>query len=182
MTKIVEEPHSAPFIKKAAVLIPVFTSPGLPFNQSEILFTIRTDTVEHHKGQISFPGGHHERTDGSLQETALRETEEETGIPRSAIQVVAELEPVFIPVTKFNVTPFVGHITGNPQIILNIAESREIIKVPIHHLLEPTNQKLETYEYNGVRFELPAFYFNEHRIWGATARMLSQYLQKLTQP
>lgn len=178
--------------RKSAVLIPVFVelqasgtreyvySDSVTVNSSsKILLTKRTETVEHHKGQISFPGGRHEDSDTSLLETALRETEEEVGISRDSIEIIGELNPVFIPPTRFVVAPFIGLVHGNPPVFLNSDESAESIFVPIQHLMEESNTRLETYTYNGLNFQMTTYHYNGHRIWGATARMIHHFLRKL---
>ncbi len=157
----------------ASVLIPIFRSP----NGSKILLTVRTDLVEHHKGQISFPGGKKDPTDSSLLETALRETEEEVGIPRSEIKIVGELPPIPTVKTDYIVSTFIGIIDSDPKLQLNTHEIDSVLFVPIRHLLDPANSVLETYTLGGLQYKIKAYSFEGHRIWGATGRILQMFLE-----
>jgi 8-oxo-dGTP pyrophosphatase MutT (NUDIX family) len=149
-----------------------------------LLLTVRSKNVEHHKGQISFPGGRFdEDADKSLLETALRETYEEIGIKTKYIEsIFGPMPSVYIPVTQFEVHPFTGFITS-PNVLheltLNENEIESIFFAKIKDLLNPKNQKLEIYEYKGVRYSYTVYYINEYRIWGATARMISNFLNSL---
>lgn len=178
----------------AAVLIPIFVKenpenftgrrlsiPGTDttvpvLDTTAVLFTIRTHNVEHHKGQISFPGGMHEQSDRTLQETALRETEEEVGLTREHIQIVSELPKAMTLTSHFEIHPFVGIIRGIPPLRVNYAETEALLFVPLTHLLDATNQKMEMIEKDGVAYKIKAYHFEGHRIWGATARILSVLL------
>lgn len=148
--------------------------------KTEVLLTLRTDKVEHHKGQISFPGGVKEPGDASLRETALRECWEEIGVPVSQVEIIAELADVPTFVSGFHVRPFVGLVRGKPEFQPNPHETAEILLVPLAHLLDPTNMVLETLEHNGVGFKAKAYHYGSYRIWGATARMLSDFMQKIS--
>ncbi len=175
----------------AAVLVPLFHDSGSVkieyttskkfriTGEAEVLLTVRTDTVEHHKGQISFPGGTKDEEDIDFLHTALRETEEEVGLPRSHIQIIAELPTIPIPRTGFRVRPFVGIIEKTAAGILKPSpiEIAELLFVPLSHLLDTRNSTLESYEYEGVRYEMKAYHYKGHRIWGATAKMLQFFLE-----
>lgn len=145
---------------------------------AEILFTIRTQNVEHHKGQISFPGGVMEPQDLSLEETALRECHEEIGLRPEDVEIVAELPDVPTYATKFVVRPFVGLIRRRPEFKINPDEIEEMLLVPLGHLVDPDHSVLENYERNGVRYQLKAYHFGTHRIWGATGIMLQILLER----
>jgi 8-oxo-dGTP pyrophosphatase MutT (NUDIX family) len=148
-------------------------------SRTDVLLTVRSSTVEHHKGQISFPGGVREAGDASLLETALRETHEEIGLERRGIEIVGELPDVPTFVTQFRVRPFIGVVRGRPLLRPNPSEIEEILFVPLRHLLDPAHLTMETYERSGVRIQTPAYHFHTHRIWGATARMLQSLLENL---
>lgn len=145
---------------------------------TKIVLTVRTQTVEHHKGQISFPGGVFESHDSSLEETALRETHEEIGLKREFIEIIGELPEVPTVATRFRVTPYIGLVREYPEFEPNAHEIGEILLVPLYHLLDATNSVLETYERNGMNFKIRAYHFNSHRIWGATGSMLQTFLEK----
>ncbi|MBI3556450.1 MAG: CoA pyrophosphatase, partial [Deltaproteobacteria bacterium] len=165
----------------AAVLIPFITTAGAgdlrlksrngPLSISsatKILLTVRSHAVEHHKGQISFPGGVFEPSDMSLEDAALRESHEEIGLPRDQVEIVAELPQVPTVATRFQVTPFVGLVHGHPQFQPNPAEIGQIIFVPLHHLLNPANSVLDSYNREGLTYQFKTYNFGPHRIWGAT--------------
>jgi 8-oxo-dGTP pyrophosphatase MutT (NUDIX family) len=188
-------------LKPAAVLVPLIVDnnghepPGhqetSPFflktksrllqipSRTDVLLTVRSSTVEHHKSQISFPGGVREPGDASLLETALRETMEEIGLERRGIEVVGELPEVPTFVTQYRVRPFIGVVRGRPVLRPNPSEIEEIIFVPLRHLMDPAHLTMETYERSGVNIQTPAYHFHTHRIWGATARMLQSLLENL---
>ena len=175
----------------AAVLLPLFhdsenakieytnTKKFRIIGDAEILLTVRTDTVEHHKGQISFPGGRKDEEDTDFLHTALRETEEELGLPREQIRIIAELPMIPIPRTGFQVRPFVGIVEKTAAKLLKPSpiEIAQLLFVPLSHLLDPKNSTLETYEHEGVLYQLKAYHYKEHRIWGATAKMLQFFLE-----
>ncbi len=118
--------------RPAAVLIPLFVREKALWT----LFTKRTDTVEHHKGQISFPGGTKDATDANLWETAIRETEEEIGVPRAGVKILGAL-PKLVTVTDFEISPFVGAIPYPTQFAPHAGEVESIIEVPVSYLLDP---------------------------------------------
>ena len=160
----------------AAVLLPIYYREG----QYHILFTKRTETVKTHKGQISFPGGVYEDEDGALVNTALRESTEEIGLEARDVEILGELDDRPSVASNYIITPFVGLIPWPYQFKLNEAEAEEIIEVPIPALLEKNRlQRIETLEGKGL-----SSYFYNYRgkiIWGATARILVQFLQIFAQ-
>jgi len=158
--------------RRAAVLVPLFVREGA----LHVLLTRRTDTVEHHRGQISFPGGVEEVEDATPFETAVRETEEELGIAPGDVRRLGDLTPL-VTVTDFFVEPFVGAIPYPHALRPAEAEIAEVIDVPVAALLAPG--VLEERVLPG-RFEPTPFYrHGEHVIWGATARMLKELLDAL---
>ena len=158
--------------RRAAVLIPLFVKSGALW----ILFTRRTETVEHHRGQISFPGGGEEEDDPSPFATALRETREELGVAESDVRYLGALSPLTT-VTDFYVEPFVGAIPSPYPFRVAESEIAELIEVPVAALLDP--KILERRILPG-REEATLFYHHgAHVIWGATARMLKELLDAL---
>jgi 8-oxo-dGTP pyrophosphatase MutT (NUDIX family) len=159
----------------AAVLIPLLFKQG----EWHVLVTQRTLTVEHHKGQISFPGGACDPDDADLQATALRETLEEVGIPPGAVEVLGALDD-FPTITSFVVTPFVGSIPYPFAFHLNRHEVEEIIEVPLAFLHDPGNLRVEQWEHQGHLHDVLFWDYGPYTIWGATARMLKNLLDLIS--
>jgi 8-oxo-dGTP pyrophosphatase MutT (NUDIX family) len=154
------------------VLLPLFVRDGA----LRVLLTRRTDTVEHHRGQISFPGGVEEEDDDSPWATAVRETEEELGIAPGDVRLLGALTPL-VTVTDFFVEPFVGAIPYPHVLRPAAAEIAEVIDAPVAALLDP--KVLERRMLPG-RDEPTLFYhYGNHVIWGATARMLKELLDAI---
>jgi 8-oxo-dGTP pyrophosphatase MutT (NUDIX family) len=159
---------------RAAVLLPLYERDG----ELHVLFTRRSELVEHHKGQISFPGGAHDASDRDLQHTATRETWEEIGVDEGHIDLVGQLDEM-ITVSNFLVRPFVGRITvpGPYPFSHSEIEVAEILEVPLAHLQDATNTVAELREYQGRDVMMYSYAWREHLIWGATARILRQFLE-----
>lgn len=133
-----------------------------------------------HSNQIGFPGGRVEEEDENLEHTALRETEEEVGIPRSEVQVVRKLTRLYIPPSNFWVQPFVGLLEKTPNLIPQESEVEKILEVDLDDFLNEQNlinQTLSTTYAQNI--EVPAFMLNGHVVWGATAMMLSELKEML---
>ncbi len=156
----------------AAVLMPIFNKNNRPF----LLLTLRTETVEHHKGQISFPGGARETQDLSLLETALRETEEETGIAGVAFTILGELDD-FLTVTNFLVTPFVATMPYPYQAHPNRDEVAELLEIPLEIFLTNRFFELKKRTYQGVEYPVYFYYYQQYVIWGATAFILNRFVE-----
>ena len=155
--------------KPAAVLLLLYP------NDNQIFFylTKRTENLKYHKGQISLPGGSKERGE-TLLETALRETEEEIGVNKNGISILGNITPLFIPVTGFMMTPFIGFISKKPSIKLDSTEVADIFSVNILDLIN--NDKLITYrQIKGKNLNIPYFSLNNHQVWGATSMVLSEF-------
>ena len=166
------EPEKAQAARRAGVLVPLFVREGMLW----ILFTRRTETVEHHRGQISFPGGAQEPDDEDLAATALRETREELGVRPEDARLLGPLSPI-VTVTDFYVAPFVAAI---PQpYVFSPAESEiaEIVEVPVFALRDPAVMEVR---FLPDRDEPVLFYrYGAHVIWGATAKILAELLEAL---
>lgn len=137
-----------------------------------VLLTKRTETVEHHKGQISFPGGMVDPGDADAVATALRETEEEVGIPSSQVRVMGRLDDFYTVATPFHVSPIVGTIVGPFAPRPNPQETAEVILAPMRELLDPFRWRQE--QWKGI----PVSFYDVAgvTVWGATARILDQFL------
>lgn len=146
-------------------------------NKTMLLLIERGGSTGIHSGQIALPGGKHETSDPSLQATALREAEEETGIKAKDVCMLGQLTDLFIPASKFKVFPFVGYVNYRPDFIANEAEVKSIIETDIEILLKDEIKSKK--EFVTIYGKLPAPYFkyNQHEIWGATAMMISEFTQ-----
>src|SRR3989449_10807061 len=129
-------------LRQAAVLIPLFLENGEP----HVLFTRRTDTVQDHKGQISFPGGATDRDDPDAMTTALRETDEELGIPPDQVLVLGALDDVHATVSGFLITPFAGIIPHPFPLRVNAAEIAEVLTVPLRVFRDPCRMSVDQQE------------------------------------
>jgi len=158
-------------ITRAAVLILFLNKKEIP----HILFTKRTDSVETHKGQISFPGGAWDKTDKSLQETAVRETFEEVGILPKYIQQLGQLDDFFT-VTDFIVSPFAGFMTEQVDYVINEAEVAEVLEVPLSLFLQKSYFEVKKWEHRGQYYDVYFYYYGNQVIWGATAFMLNRFI------
>jgi 8-oxo-dGTP pyrophosphatase MutT (NUDIX family) len=161
--------------REAGVLILLFpTLAGLDF-----FLTRRTETVETHKGQISLPGGAQEPGE-SLQETALREAAEELGIDAKCVEILdGPLTPVYIPVSGFRATPFVGFTPARPDVNAASSEVLEIIETPLDTILDEASLREEEWNLRGYLGTVPFFEIGGHKVWGATAMMLGEFAEML---
>jgi 8-oxo-dGTP pyrophosphatase MutT (NUDIX family) len=155
----------------AAVLLPLLYKTG----QWHVLFTRRTQDVEHHKGQISFPGGACEPGDENLAATALRETYEEVGVPPHVVEILGALDD-FPTITDFMVTPFVGLLPHPLPYRLNPHEVDAVLEVPLSFFTDPAGLRVEQREHQGRIFDVLFWDYGPHTIWGATARILKGFL------
>jgi len=133
-----------------------------------------------HSNQVGFPGGRLEIFDKNLEHTALRETEEEVGIPKEDVEIVKKLTKLYIPPSNFWVHPYVGLIEKTPNLVPQISEVEKILEINIDEFLDEKNlikQKLNTSYANNI--EVPAFSLNGQVVWGATAMMLNELKELL---
>ncbi len=158
-------------VKKSAVLLLLFSEN----NSLKLLFIKRAKDGSRHSGQIAFPGGKFENKDNDLKQTALRETEEETGINKKDITILKQLTPLFIPVSNFHVTPFVGIIEYKPAINMNTDEVEEVFTVDLEEILSAKTVE-KTFDVRSQKIKAPFFIFEEFEIWGASAMILSEFI------
>lgn len=142
---------------------------------TKIVLTKRAEHLSHHAGQISLPGGRLEPGE-TAEQAALRETEEEVGVAAGDIQILGQLNQVYIPPSDFTVSPLVGWIEGLPNFQAAPAEVDEIVVVSLTQLLDPATLSSGTIEVDGRRLDVPFYKVNEHRVWGATAIILREFL------
>jgi len=160
-------------LTRAAVLIPMYHKAG----EWYLVLTKRTETMEYHKGQISFPGGAHYEEDASPKDTALRESWEEIGLAPADVEILGELDDTATYVTRFLISPFVGVIPYPYDFKANPEEVEEVISAPLDVLLDKRNFREEMQQIDG-QFVSQYFYrYGDKVIWGATARMLKQFLE-----
>ncbi len=165
-----------PDSRPAAVLVPLFESGG----EAHVILTKRPDTMPTHQGEISFPGGgERPGIDESPLDAALREAEEEIGLPPATVEVVAELDTLATVGSRFTITPFVGLVDPLPQLVPHPGEVVKILEVPLSELLADGTFHEEYWQSPDRAisfFELPG-----ETVWGATARILAGFLTHLTE-
>ena len=161
-------------VTEAAVLVPLVDRNG----RVQLLLTQRTPHLDNHAGQISFPGGRVEEADASREETALRETEEEIGLPRSAVALLGRL-PVYDNLSGFRITPVVGWI--EPPFVLkpDPFEVEAAFEAPLEHFLETANYQRREFHFRGRHRHYMAIPYEGRYIWGATAAMLYSFARML---
>jgi 8-oxo-dGTP pyrophosphatase MutT (NUDIX family) len=148
-------------------------------DQTHLVLTRRRDDLNSHAGQISFPGGRREEGE-TIQTTAFREAYEEIGIAPEELALLGRLSHLYIPPSDYEVHPFVAwHKNGRPTFTPQETEVAEILEVPLSHLLDPTTRQQETWQIRGYELEVPYYLVSGHKVWGATAMMLSEFLDRL---
>lgn len=161
----------------AAVLVPMIRREDGP----HLLLTRRTMSLSAHAGQIAFPGGRVEAWDASPAAAALRETEEEIGLPPEEVDIIARLD-TYITRTGYRVTPVVGFSDPPKSLKLNPYEVEEVFEVPLGFLLDPGAREVHTRSYEGRDRYYYAFPYGDYYIWGATAGMLVNLVDILERP
>ena len=157
----------------AAVVLPLF----LKNNEYWILFIKRTETVKYHKGQISFPGGRRETKDLTLRDTALRELHEEIGVPPDNVELLGELDNCVTVTSNYLISTFVGVIPYPFDFKPDTKEVASIIKIPISALLDKNCFREEVSNFGEKENTVCYFNYEDKVIWGATARILKQFLE-----
>ncbi len=165
--RVIEHP---PF-SHAAVLVPLFKKG----DGCHLLFTKRSDQVKYHKGEISFPGGVVDEEDLELINTALREAHEEIGLKKSDVEIIGILDDI-VTVTEFIVTPIVGLFPYPYPFKVSEVEIAELIEVPLPSLLHKECFSEREIIRGGQKEVVYAYQYGDHIIWGATARILKQFL------
>ena len=159
----------------AAVLLLIYEKAGEPY----VVLTRRTEDVEHHKGETSFPGGTFDPDDGDMLTTALRETEEEIGVRPEDVEVLGQLDDI-VTITGFLVSPFVGVLrTSSYPFVVNAQEVAELVEVPLRHLMDERNLERGTRHYGDRWLPFLSYHYGDHRIWGATARIFKGFFEHL---
>lgn len=156
--------------KKASVLILLFPE----CNNIHFFLTQRTDSVEHHKGQISLPGGTCEENE-PIDKTALRETEEEIGVDQNEVKIIGGLTPFFTPTSGFIVHPFVGWCKRRPKTIKQADEVHDLFSASLSQLLNDQILESENWNLRGYQAKVPFYNFDGYKVWGVTAAILSEF-------
>jgi 8-oxo-dGTP pyrophosphatase MutT (NUDIX family) len=156
------------------VLVPLFLTPGSA--ETQVVLTKRRADLRRHAGEISFPGGRKDPEDVDLSETALREAEEEIGLPRAAVSLLGELPATSTFATNYVIHPFVGEIAAGQRWLASPKEVDAVLELPLQALRESrTRTQIER---RGFSFETDAYILGEHLIWGATARIIEDLLAR----
>ena len=162
-------------LRAAGVLAPIIERDG----RLHLILTKRSSALKHHPGQIAFPGGKQDKGDTDAIAAALREAEEEIGLPRRQVEVLGVM-PTHETVTGFNVTPVIAFVRDAFDIIPEPGEVEEVFSVPLDHVMDPANYLIESRRWRGARryyFTVP---YGPYYIWGATARMLRAWAERMT--
>ena len=158
-------------LPKAAVLLAITAE-----EEPELIYTLRSNKVSSHKGEVAFPGGREEQGDLSLADTALREAEEEIGLDRNLVEILGSLDTT---VSRYgiSVTPYVGIIPPNPNLNESSSEIESYFRVPISYLANDIRHRNDKVTEGGETFFMPAYKYNEYIIWGLTAMITVNFLR-----
>lgn len=156
--------------RQSAVMLIFYPEAKYP----KLIFIKRKEDGKAHSGQIAFPGGKYEEADKNLKNTAIRETYEEIGVQVPEIQIIGKLTSLYIPVSNFDVYPFISYLNSKPDFIINNQEVERIIEIKIDELFHKTNIDKKIFIRNKIEIEAPFFRANGDIIWGATAMILSE--------
>jgi 8-oxo-dGTP pyrophosphatase MutT (NUDIX family) len=155
------------------VLLPLYGWPADP----GLVFTKRRADLRKHAGEISFPGGRQDEADEDLRTTALRESQEEIGLDPAGVELVGALPPVGTFVTSYRVYPFVGLIEGGLRFEPNPDEVAAVLAIDLDDLRD--GYGMRRLVRRGVPIRTPTYTVGEHMIWGATARILAEFLSRI---
>ena len=169
------------FFTPSAVLFTIIPFEEKPY---ELVLIKRTDRGLKHRGEMSFPGGKVDPKDRSLRDTALRELEEETGVPRENVNMLGCLND-FPTLTRYIITGFVGTIPRDQEFQKEDGEVEEIVRIPIDFFINKNNFKERGFNIDGKKF--PIFYFNfvnpatgkKYTVWGATAHLIVSFIERV---
>jgi 8-oxo-dGTP pyrophosphatase MutT (NUDIX family) len=159
-----------PPARPAATLLAIY-----PGEDGELMIpvTVRRPDLRAHAGEVSLPGGAMDPADTDHQAAALREAHEEIGLDPASVTVLGHLDDIWIPVTNFELRPFVGGVARRPLLRPQASEVTAIVELPLRRLLAPNAVTEEPIEISGWRLQVAVYRYAGHRIWGATARTLA---------
>jgi len=178
--EIINQLDNAENAKKSAVLILFFHE----HNELKMIVIRRSVYVGIHSGQIAFPGGRYEEEDLEVKTTALREIEEEIGIPREKIEILGRLSDIYVPPSNFLISVFVGYLAERPEYNIDEREVDEVIEIPFSEFYKPDTVKEKDFYVNSIKAADNAPYYDvsNAQIWGASAMVISELLDMLKQP
>ena len=160
-------------LRDSAVLLLLHEQAG----EEHLLFQVRSRSLALHSGEIGFPGGTRHAEDATLLDTALREVEEEIGVPRSDVEVFGQLDDALTFSSNYRIRPFAGSLRAGPrEFAIDTSEVHELLSVPLGFLRSPEARGWYPVDRGGVMEATTAFVYEDYVIWGATARMLEHYL------
>ncbi len=159
---------------KAGVLVLLYPRKG----RLHLVLTRRTDQVDYHKGQISFPGGRQEKGE-TLEQTAKREAQEELDIDPASFRILGRLTPLYIPPSNYCIYPVLAISESRPDFRPFRLEVAEVLEIPLDHLMDFHTVQREMRIIRGIEVEVPFYAFGEHKIWGATAMVLAELVEVL---
>jgi 8-oxo-dGTP pyrophosphatase MutT (NUDIX family) len=168
-------PSQGPALRPAAVLLAVCERPAGP----SVLLTKRASGLQHHPGQIALPGGKIDPTDASAEAAALRESQEEVGLPPDVVSILGRLPP-HETVTGFSITPVLGHVRKDFSPLIEAGEVDEAFFVPLAHLADPARYHIEKRMWRGTWRRYYCAPWGPYYVWGATARILRGLAERLT--
>jgi|HigsolmetaAR202D_1030399.scaffolds.fasta_scaffold00012_89 NTP pyrophosphohydrolases including oxidative damage repair enzymes len=148
-------------------------------NEYLIPLTVRSSRLAHHSGEVSLPGGACDPDDCSFEATALRECNEELGIPSSLVEIWGGLNPVYIAPSNFRLHPIIGFTPTMPELYPNVDEVEEVLLTPLSLLLDPHTVRVEQWERRGMLMQVPFYAIQGYTVWGATAFVLSQLVARI---
>lgn len=166
-----------PAARPASTLLLLY--PG-PDGELTVPLTVRHAEMRAHAGEVSLPGGAVDAADASRETTALREAWEEVGVPPARVRLLGTLDEIWIPISNFELLPFVGALPSRPALTPHTDEVAAIVELPVRHLLAPGAVTDELIEGPGWRLQAGVYRFGGQRIWGATARTLAMFATVLS--
>jgi 8-oxo-dGTP pyrophosphatase MutT (NUDIX family) len=169
------EPPEGVTARSGAVLILLYPD-GVDLR---LPLTVRSDRLPNHRGEVSLPGGATDPHDDGPAATALRECWEEIGVAPGNVDVWGTLASIYIPPSNFRITPVVGHSVHPPVLKLNDDEVSAVLTVTLRELLDPARVVIERWTLRGADVQVPFFAIAGHKVWGATALILSEFVARL---
>jgi 8-oxo-dGTP pyrophosphatase MutT (NUDIX family) len=163
-------------VKESSVLVFLI----LKNNELHFCLTRRNPNMKHHPGQISFPGGSREEYESNINDTALRELEEETGVDKTKIKIIGNLSKLYISVSNFLIYPVVGFLNHEPEFKTDPNEVTEMIIISLQSFFDENNLTSTNIETNIGRLNVPCYNINNWIIWGATAMIISEFTELLS--
>jgi 8-oxo-dGTP pyrophosphatase MutT (NUDIX family) len=164
-------------VKESSVLVFLISKD----DELHFALTRRNPNMKHHPGQISFPGGGREENESTIYETALRELEEETGVDKTKIKIIGKLSELYITVSNFLIHPVVGFLNHEPEFKTDPNEVEEMIIISLQSFFDENNLTYTNVETNIGRLNVPCYKIDEWIIWGATAMIISEFTEQLSE-